>query len=67
MSAHQQQAHGVEPAELLVDAGRVRVQQGGHEASSVQAGVTQGLLQHANGGQDRCFLQTQKDGPVRAL
>ena len=53
---HQQQPHGVEPAELLVDAGSARVQQGGHEAGAVQAHVAQGLLQHADGGQDGCFL-----------
>lgn len=58
-AAHQQQAHGVEPAELLVDAGRVGVQQGRHEAGAVQAGVPEGLLQHADGGQDGGFLQTE--------
>ena len=57
---HQQQPPGVEPAELLVDAGCACVQQGSHEAGAVQARVAQGLLQHADGGQDGCFLQTEK-------
>ena len=64
---YQQQAHGVEPAEFLVDAGRVRVQQCSHEAGPVQTGIPQRLLQHANGGQDRFFLQTQEHHPVRDL
>ena len=56
LSPHQQQVHGVKPAELLADAVVAGLQQGGHQSGHMKAGVPQRLLQNANGCKYCTFL-----------
>lgn len=62
--AHQQQVHGVQAAQLLVDGSSAGVKKGSNQASPLKAGIAQRLFQDPNGGQDGApLLQTRKQSP----